>query len=76
MLVRVMYEVPDDVDINPLDPDVIDVFDYPLLEEGNQAWNQSGMINWPTGFDALHGTVYGGQPRGESWGSFSERHSV
>lgn len=65
MLVRVMYEVPDDVDINPIDPDVNDVFDYALLEKGNQVWNQGGMINWPTAFDAIHGTVYGGSVRDE-----------
>jgi len=23
------------------------------------------MINWPAGFDALHGTVYGGDERDE-----------
>eukprot|EP00929_Paragymnodinium_shiwhaense_P018046 TRINITY_DN1279_c0_g4_i1.p1 TRINITY_DN1279_c0_g4~~TRINITY_DN1279_c0_g4_i1.p1 ORF type:complete len:289 (+),score=56.52 TRINITY_DN1279_c0_g4_i1:76-867(+) len=63
MLVRVLYEVPDDVDINPIDPDVNDVFDYKLLEKGNEVWNTGGMINWPVGYDAMHGTVYGGETR-------------
>ena len=38
MLGRVMYEVPEDVDINPIDPDVNDVFDMNLLEKGNEVW--------------------------------------
>merc|ERR1719310_1377328 len=63
MLVRVLYQVPDDVDINPIDPDVNDVFDYKLLEKGHEVWNSGGMINWPTGYDAVHGTVYGGDVR-------------
>merc|ERR1711976_1105917 len=65
MLVRVMYESPDNEDINPIDKDVKDVFDFSLLEKGNEVWNAGGMINWPMGYDALHGTVYGGMPRDE-----------
>lgn len=65
MLVRVMYEIPDGVEINPVDPDVNDVFDFGLLEKGNKVWNSAGMALWPTGFDALHGTIYGGMPRDE-----------
>jgi len=65
MLVRVMYELPDDEEINPIDPDVNDVFDFTLLEKGHQVWNAGGLINWPTGYDALHGTVYGGMQRDE-----------
>lgn len=62
MHVRVMYELPDGQEIDPIDPDVNDVFDYKLLEKGNTAWN-SGMVLWPTGFDAINNTVYGGQTR-------------
>merc|ERR1740115_565676 len=62
MLVRVLYEVPEGVDANPIDPDVKDVFDYKLLEKGNASWN-AGMVLWPTGFDAVNNTVYGGQTR-------------
>jgi len=65
MHVRVMYELPDGQPISPVDPDVNDVYDYSLLEKGNEVWNSGGMINWPTGFDALHGTVYGGDERDE-----------
>ena len=36
MLIQAKYEVPDDVDINPIDPDVNDVFDMKLLEKGNE----------------------------------------
>merc|ERR1719454_972641 len=72
MLVRVMYEVPDDVDINPIDPDVNDVFDIKLLEQGNEVWNTGGMINWPVGYDALHGTEFGGKARDEPQRSIGE----
>merc|ERR1712203_376822 len=48
MLVRVMYELPDNEDINPIDKEV---------------WNPGGMVNWPLGYDALNGTIYGGMPR-------------
>jgi len=65
MHVRVMYELPDGAPISPIDPDVNDVFDYSLLEKGNEVWNCGGMINWPAGFDALHSTVYGGDERDE-----------
>jgi len=65
MLVRVMYELPDEEEINPIDPDVKDVFDFALLEKGSEVWNTGGMINWPVGYDALHGTLYGGQVRDE-----------
>jgi cytochrome c oxidase subunit 5b len=65
MLVRVMYELPDGQEIDPIDPDVNDVFDIKLLEKGNEVWNSGGMINWPTGYDAVHGTIYGGSPRDE-----------
>merc|ERR1719159_1131201 len=65
MLVRVMYEIsPEDGGQVP-DPDVKDVFDFSLLEKGNEVWNSGGMIMWPVGYDALHGTVYGGAPRDE-----------
>jgi len=65
MLVRVMYELPEEGEINPIDPDVKDVFDFSLLEKGNEVWNSGGMTNWPIGYDALHGTIYGGMPRDE-----------
>merc|ERR1712071_232869 len=45
MLVRVMYELPDGQEIDPIDPDVNDTFDFALLEKGNKAWN-SGMVLW------------------------------
>jgi len=65
MLVRVMYEIsPEDGGQIP-DPDVNDVFDFGLLEKGSEVWNSGGMIMWPVGYDALHGTVYGGAPRDE-----------
>lgn len=63
MLVRVMYELPDGQEIDPIDPDVNDTFDFALLEKGNEVWNTGGMILWHTGYDAIHHTVYGGQPR-------------
>lgn len=73
MLVRVLYELPEEgVDINPIDPDVKDVFDFALLEKGNEVWNTGGMINWPTGYDALHGTVYGGGARDEDQRAIGE----
>merc|ERR1712226_1812385 len=62
MYCRVEYEAPPDVS-DPIDPDVNDVFDFSLLEKGNEVWNSSGMVLWPTGYDAIHGTVYGGMPR-------------
>jgi len=65
MLVRVLYELPENEDINPIDPDVKDVFDFSLLEKGNEVWNTGGMVNWPLAYDALHGTIYGGMPRDE-----------
>mmetsp|Transcript_69717 Transcript_69717/g.150201 ORF Transcript_69717/g.150201 Transcript_69717/m.150201 type:complete len:268 (+) Transcript_69717:52-855(+) len=64
MLVRVQYELPDE-DAPPPDPDVKDVFDFSLLEKGNQVWNTGGMVNWPLGYDSIHGTVYGGMARDE-----------
>merc|ERR1711972_1237677 len=64
MLVRVVYEVPEDAPPQ-VDSDMNDVFDYSLLEKGNEVWNQGGMVLWPTGYDALYGTVYGGMPRDE-----------
>lgn len=64
MLVRVLYEIPEDAE-PPVHPDVNDVFDFKLLEKGHEVWNSGGMIMWPTGYDALHGTVYGGQIRDE-----------
>jgi cytochrome c oxidase subunit 5b len=64
MLVRVLYEVPEDADVM-VDSDMNDVFDYSLLEKGNEVWNSGGMVLWPTGYDALYGTVYGGMPRDE-----------
>lgn len=67
MHVRVMYELPEGQE-NPLDldPDVNDVFDYNLLEKGNEVWNSGGMVNWATGYDAVYGTVYGGMEREET----------
>merc|ERR1712025_1093697 len=65
MLVRVMYDADEDVQLNPIDPDVDDVFDMKLLEQGNEVWNSAGMINWPVGYDALHGSTLGGQARDE-----------
>merc|ERR1712008_304332 len=50
---------------NPIDPDVKDVYDFSLLEKGNEVWNTGGMVNWPLAYDALHGTIYGGMPRDE-----------
>merc|ERR1719267_230638 len=64
MLVRVLYEVPEDAE-PMVDKDMNDVFDYSLLEKGNEVWNSGGMVLWPTGYDALYGTVYGGMPRDE-----------
>merc|ERR1712146_458908 len=64
MLVRVLYEVPEDAPPQ-VDADMNDVFDYGLLEKGNEVWNSGGMVMWPTGYDALHGTMYGGVPRDE-----------
>jgi len=63
MLVRVMYELPENEEINPIDPDVKDVYDFSLLEKGNDVWNTGGMVNWPRAYDALHGTIYGGMAR-------------
>merc|ERR1712098_399011 len=31
----VVYELPDNEDVNPIDPDVNDVFDFKMLEKGN-----------------------------------------
>merc|ERR1719454_2300402 len=39
MHVRVMYELPDGGDIDPIDPDVNDVFDLKLLEKGSAVWD-------------------------------------
>lgn len=72
MLVRVMYEIPDDADAEAVDADVNDVFDYTLLEKGNEVWNSGGMMMWPTGYDALHGTVYGGMARDEEQRAIGE----
>ena len=55
-----------------MDSDVKDVFDIKLLEKGNEVWNSGGMINWETGYDALHGTVYGGMPRDEPQNAIGE----
>jgi cytochrome c oxidase subunit 5b len=65
MHVRVMYELPDGGDIDPIDPDVNDVFDLALLEASNKAWNgeDGSMMMWPTGYDALNETMHGGEPR-------------
>eukprot|EP00812_Abedinium_dasypus_P013585 NODE_7088_length_462_cov_171.002457.p2 GENE.NODE_7088_length_462_cov_171.002457~~NODE_7088_length_462_cov_171.002457.p2 ORF type:complete len:118 (+),score=51.66 NODE_7088_length_462_cov_171.002457:3-356(+) len=65
MHVRVLYELPEGGEIDPIDPDVDDVFDFKLLEKGHELWNAGGMVNWPTAQDAIHGTVYGGQVRDE-----------
>jgi len=68
MHVRVKYEAPTgDPEIEKLenDPEWKDTFDFKALEKGNQLWNSGGMINWPTGYDALHETVYGGMARDE-----------
>jgi len=72
MLVRVMYELPEDAEVDPVDPDVNDVFDVRLLEQGNAVWNAGGMVNWPTGYDALHGTVFGGMARDEEQRAIGE----
>jgi len=73
MLVRVLYELPEEgAEINPIDPDVKDVFDFALLEKGNEVWNTGGMINWPTGYDALHGTELGGFARDEEQRAIGE----
>ena len=72
MLVRVMYELPEDAEIDPVDPDVNDVFDVALLEKGNAVWNAGGMVNWPTGYDAIHGTVFGGMARDEEQRAIGE----
>jgi len=65
MHVRVMYELPDGGDIDPIDPDVNDVFDLKLLEQGSKSWNgeDGSMMMWPAGWDALNSTVFGGEPR-------------
>mmetsp|Transcript_116640 Transcript_116640/g.330531 ORF Transcript_116640/g.330531 Transcript_116640/m.330531 type:complete len:265 (+) Transcript_116640:72-866(+) len=65
MLVRVQYELPEEGAPKLLDPEFKDVFDFSLLEKGHEVWNSAGMINWPLGHDAIHGTVYGGAPRDE-----------
>merc|ERR1719335_1753539 len=39
MHVRVLYELYDGGDVDPIDPDVNDVFDFKLLEKGNAIWN-------------------------------------
>merc|ERR1719428_1936926 len=65
MHVRVMYELPDGSEIDPIDPDVNDVFDIKLLEKGHQVWNATDMKMWPVGQDAMEGTVYGGAQRTE-----------
>jgi len=65
MHVRVMYELPDGGDIDPIDPDVNDVFDLGLLEASNKAWNgeDGSMMMWPIGYDAINDTMDGGEPR-------------
>jgi len=63
MHVRVVYELHEGEEVEPIDPDEDDVFDFKLLEKGNEMWNVGGMLNWPVGYDALHGTVYGGDAR-------------
>jgi len=65
MHVRVMYELPDGGDIDPIDPDVNDVFDQSLLEASNKAWNgeDGSMMMWPIGYDAINDTMDGGEPR-------------
>lgn len=63
--VRVMYELPDGGDIDPIDPDVNDVFDVKLLEQGSKVWNgeDGSMMMWPMGYDAINNTMHGGNPR-------------
>lgn len=46
-------------------PQSKDVYDFSLLEKGSEVWNSGGMVNWPLAYDALHGTMLGGQPRDE-----------
>merc|ERR1719408_654463 len=72
MHVRVIYELPDGGEIDPIDPDIKDVFDYKLLEKGNEVWNTGGMTNWPLGYDAIHNTVYGGMARDEEQRAIGE----
>merc|ERR1712135_249489 len=62
----------EDAEVDPVDPDVNDVFDVRLLEQGNAVWNAGGMVNWPTGYDALHGTVFGGMARDEEQRAIGE----
>merc|ERR1712066_108251 len=62
MHVRVLYEIPESGE-TVMNPDFKDVFDFKLLEKGHEVWNSGGMVNWPTGHDAIHGTVYGGEVR-------------
>jgi len=65
MHTRVMYELPDGGDIDPIDPDVNDVFDMNLLTASNKAWNgeDGSMMMWPIGYDAINETMDGGEPR-------------
>merc|ERR1711948_29420 len=54
MHVRVKYELPDDGSMKMVggeERDVKDVFDFSLLEKGNEVWNTAGMVNWPVGYD-------------------------
>lgn len=50
MLARVSYEFlgKDSADLDPVDPEVSDVFDLDLIEKGVDRWND-GMIRWETG---------------------------
>jgi len=50
MLARVTYEFlgKDSADLDPVDPEVSDVFDLDLIEKGVERWND-GMIRWESG---------------------------
>lgn len=49
MLVRVLYSLPDGKDPFPVDPEVDDVFNKKLLEDGQKMWNSGDYVNWPVG---------------------------
>jgi len=55
MLARVSYEFlgKDSADLDPVDPEVSDVFDLELIEQGVERWND-GMIRWEVGHVAKH----------------------
>lgn len=50
MLARMTYEFlgKDSADLDPVDPEVSDVFDLSLIEKGVDRWND-GMMRWETG---------------------------